>query len=65
MSGPLQFKLSEYNNNGRQYERTGRNAMARTAKRSLKPIGFPSRFSSDTEKNMQSMNWNYWQLYGD
>ena len=50
MSGPLQFKLSEYSNNGRQYKRTGRNTMARTAKRRFKPIGFASRFLSDTEK---------------
>ena len=26
----------------------------------LKPIGFPSRFLSETEKNMQSMSSNYW-----
>ena len=27
----------------------------------LKPIAFASRFLSDTEKNTQLMNWNYWQ----
>ena len=56
MFGTLKMKLLEPNNNGQQYEKTGRNVWQEQSDGKLKPIGFAVDSLLTRKRNSQLTN---------